>query len=160
MRDSANTLSVCVTSAIRIVAVARFTGNDATYSQVYASSWTFMEMGIAVVSGNLPLFRPLFEHFFRFKGTTMASKSSNLSNSNSRGEGEIPSSSRLGLTQRVDEWGFERISEDGTEAARSIRGIELLDRAIIVKTDFTVEEQTARPHEELENRMRYYFATG
>jgi hypothetical protein len=121
-----------------------------------------MEMGIAVISGNLPLLRPLFEHFFRLRGTTNAAKSSDFSNSLSHSRrGGLASRSR-GLNSKVDAQGFERISEDGTEAptqANSIRDIELGDRTILVKTDFTVVEQPARPEEYLGNGVKYFAST-
>jgi hypothetical protein len=60
---------------VRIEAVINFVATDATYTQVYAGCWTYMEMGIAVISGNLPLLRPLFGPFFHNKGlTTYASE--------------------------------------------------------------------------------------
>jgi hypothetical protein len=136
-----------------------FTANDATYTQVYASTWTFMEMGIAVISGNLPLLRPLFEHFFRFRGMTNAAKSSSLSDSLSHSRRGVLGSNNRALNSKVDAQGFERISEDGTEAptqANSIRDIELGDRTILVKTDFTVVEHHARSEEELGNRVKYF----
>jgi hypothetical protein len=138
-----------------------FTASDATYTQVYASTWTFMEMGVAVISGNLPLLRPLFEHFFRFRGMTSAAKSSDFSNSLAHSRRGVLSSKSRGLNSKVDAQGFERISEDGTEAptqANSIRDIELGDRTILVKTDVTVVEQAARS-EYLANRVKYFTST-
>ena len=121
-----------------------------------------MEMGIAVISGNLPLLRPLFEHFFRFRGNTKASKNSNFSNSLSRsGTGALASKSR-GLSSKVDAQGFERISEDATGAptqANSIRDIELGDRTILVQRDFTVVEQNATNGDKLADRVNYFAST-
>jgi hypothetical protein len=56
---------VCVTSIIRIVELTKFVVTNPTYTQVHASTWTTIEQGVAVVSGNLPLLTLLFERFFR-----------------------------------------------------------------------------------------------
>ena len=118
-----------------------------------------MEMGIAVISGNLPLLRPLFEHFFRHKGTTSVSNSSNLSKSPFHSRTGAHSGNNRGLNSKVDAQGFERISEDGTEPptqADSLRDIEMGDRTILVKRDFTVVEQNAPENHELGERVKYF----
>jgi hypothetical protein len=150
---------VCVTSAIRISALLSFTPNDATYTQVYASGWTFMEMGIAVISGNLPLMRPLFERFFRIRGATK--NNSNPSHSHSQSGNNLTGKSRF--ASKVDAEGFERISDDGSNGGitqpNSIRDIELGDRTILVKRDFIVEEEQihpSSPEQEFGNRVKHF----
>jgi hypothetical protein len=93
---------------------------------------------------------------------TQASKSSNFSNSLSHSRTGVLASKNRGLNSKVDAQGFERISEDGTEAptqANSIRDIELGDRTILVKKDFTVVERNVIPHEDLESRVKYFAST-
>ena len=51
----------------------------------------------------------------------------------------------------MDADGFERISDDGSNGPtqpNSLRDIEMGDRTILVKTDFTVEEEQAQPFPE------------
>jgi hypothetical protein len=48
---------------------------DATYSQVYTSTWTDLEQGVAVISGNLPLLAPLFDGWLRNRGAYYGSGS-------------------------------------------------------------------------------------
>lgn len=59
---------VCVASIIRIIELTKFVVTDPTYTQVHASTWTTLEQGVAVISGNLPLLAPLFERYFRQRG--------------------------------------------------------------------------------------------
>lgn len=156
-------------SAVRIAAIVNFVATDGTYTQVYASTWTYMEMGIAVISGNLPLMRPLFERFFRSKnGTTAygysASKDGKAqlgSNSGSRTLG-TGNRSVIGTSGRkVDGEGFERISDADTEAeairtmamdmGRNESDLELgnmrKDGRIIVTTEVTVQNTSdAKPN--------------
>ena len=66
------------------------------------------------------------------------------------------------MNSKVDAQGFERISEDETEArtqANSITDIELGDRTILVKTDFTVVEQHAMSGGDLGDRVKYFAST-
>lgn len=60
---------VCVASVIRIVELTKFVVTDPTFTQVQASTWTTLEQGVAVISGNLPLLAPLFEHYLRGRGS-------------------------------------------------------------------------------------------
>lgn len=60
---------VCIASTIRIVELTKFVVTDPTFTQVQASTWTTLEQGVAVISGNLPLLAPLFERYFRGRGT-------------------------------------------------------------------------------------------
>ncbi|KAK6073397.1 integral membrane protein [Seiridium cupressi] len=62
--------SGCVASVIRIVELLKFTPTDASYTQVYASTWTTLEMGVAAVSGNLPTLGPLVKIIWRRLGTS------------------------------------------------------------------------------------------
>jgi hypothetical protein len=94
-----------------------------------------MEMGVAVISGNLPLMKPLFERFLRSNSGTKATHPS-LSHSQ-----DI---SRITARRaKVDADGFERISDDGpdgsmTPSGNSTRDIELDDRAILVEKEISV----------------------
>jgi hypothetical protein len=96
-----------------------------------------MEMGVAVISGNLPLMRPLFERFFR-------------SNGGSKATGPIHSHysqdlSRLTRRGNVDAEGFERISDDGPDGSQSARtntpGIEMDNKGILVQKEVSVMTQ-------------------
>jgi hypothetical protein len=145
---------VCVSSAIRIVFIIQFVATDATYTQVYAGCWTYMEMGCAVISGNLPLLRPLFEPFFRIRGnTTFGSKgfkgSKDSKDSKSSNPSKLNTASQSGNLSHVartrDADGFERISDDGdTVGHRKGTGsdVELCDRSIMVKTDLVVTTES------------------
>jgi hypothetical protein len=125
-------ISVCISSAIRIVAVINFVTTDPTYSQVYAYSWTYMEMGIAVISGNLPLLRPLFKSFFRMTNQTLfASKGRIMPTQHGLASG-AGSQSYIASVKRSK--GFERMSEEIPQGS----DIEMGDRAILVETDFRV----------------------
>jgi hypothetical protein len=117
-----------------------------------------MEMGIAVISGNLPLLRPLFENFFRLQGSTFMSKGSKSQSQNHSRTGVLSKQSR-GLGSKLDAEGFERISEDETQAptqANSVQDIELGDRTILVRTDFRVEERSLSREEELGHRVKSF----
>jgi hypothetical protein len=99
-----------------------------------------MEMGVAVISGNLPLMKPLFERFFR---STTGSKVTYPTHSQEHTR----------ITARranVDEEGFERISDDGPDGslsarADSTRDIEMDDRTILVRKEFSVNTTTVVP---------------
>ena len=143
--------SVCVTSAIRIYYVATFVPTDGTYTQVYASSWTFMEMGVAVISGNLPLLKPLFERFLR---SNNGSKATYPTHSHSQDISRVTA-----RRANVDEDGFERISDDGPDSIttpsgnHSTRDIELDDRAILVKKEISVVTSNQVREDNREKRM-------
>jgi hypothetical protein len=102
-----------------------------------------MEMGCAVISGNLPLLRPYFETFFRIRGTTIFTKtgSSQPSKSDfSRGaSGNLSHSAR----SKVDSDGFERISDLTVGAReRNASDIDLYNRNILVKTDLIITTES------------------
>jgi hypothetical protein len=109
-----------------------------------------MEMGCAVISGNLPLLRPYFERFFRIRGATIFTKSGSSQpskNEFSRGAtGDLSNIAR----SKVDNDGFERISDDLPADARGGTGsdVELCDRTILVKTDLTVTTEAVRDLDE------------
>lgn len=109
-----------------------------------------MEMGCAVISGNLPLLRPFFEPFFRIRGATIFTKtgsSQRSKNDFSRGAtGNVSHVSR----GKVDSDGFERISDDGTTVGARGNGsdVELCERSIVVKTDLTVTTESVREVDE------------
>ncbi|RKU48546.1 hypothetical protein DL546_007390 [Coniochaeta pulveracea] len=150
---------VCVASIVRIVELTKFVVTDPTYTQVHASTWTTIEQGVAVISGNLPLLTPLFERFFRNKGTGYGSsgygKASRLPDSGAEGS----SSDRFGrranpklvfhgepgittvTAKRSHHDNYSLSDEESNMQADSTHGIELEDtRAILVKTQVTVTE--------------------
>jgi len=105
-----------------------------------------MEMGCAVISGNLPLLRPYFETFFRIRGATIFTKSgSSQPSKNEFSRGATGNLSQIARS-KVDSDGFERISDDVTVGARAGNGsdVELCDRTILVKTDLTVTTEAVR----------------
>lgn len=120
-----------------------------------------MEMGIAVISGNLPLMRPLFERFFRIRGATK--NGSNPSHSHTQSGNNLTGKNRF--ASKVDAEGFERISDDGSMGngnntqPNSLRDIELGDRTILVKRDFIVKEEQIHPpspEEEFGQRVKHF----
>jgi hypothetical protein len=98
-----------------------------------------MEMGCAVISGNLPLLRPYFEPFFRIRGNTIFTKTSSSQPSKDLSRGATGNLSNVARS-KIDSDGFERISDDVTMGGRGGSGsdVELCDRSIFVKTDLTV----------------------
>ncbi len=109
-----------------------------------------MEMGCAVISGNLPLLRPYFEPFFRIRGQTMFTKTgSSQPSKNDFSRGATGNLSHIARS-KVDIDGFERISDDLTVGARGANGsdVELCDRTIVVKTDLTVTTEELRDADE------------
>lgn len=161
---------VCVASVIRIIELTKFVVTDPTYTQVHASTWTTLEQGVAVISGNLPLLAPLFERYFRGRGTYgsgsgsgfgtgYGSKARKLESSGTRGgPGGSRTSKFTGGSPRAhlqDGMGTTTISaqrsgnrddpyrlsdEESQTQADSAHDIELDDRAILVKTQVTVTE--------------------
>jgi hypothetical protein len=119
-----------------------------------------MEMGVAVISGNLPLMRPLFERFFRIRGINSSKNGSNSTHSHLQSGNNLSGKSRY--ASKVDADGFERISDDGSighTQPNSLRDIELGDNTILVKTNFVVrEEQVAppSPEENIGNRLKHF----
>lgn len=93
-------------------------------------------MGIAVISGNLPLLRPLFEPFFRNKGQiTYASESS------------YPARSRRKSYANDGgmEGGFERIQEDTVSRSESQTELVVMGKKDIrVTMNYDVSTETAR----------------
>ncbi|KAN0092112.1 hypothetical protein V8E51_017959 [Hyaloscypha variabilis] len=72
---------VCLTSIFRFVALARINVKDITYTQVAPGLWTYIELGIGITCGNLPLLRPLFGRFLA--GTRSGTNNSGYGNSKS-----------------------------------------------------------------------------
>lgn len=112
-----------------------------------------MEMGCAVISGNLPLLRPYFEPFFRIRGNTIFTKSTGSSQpSKNNFTGNLSHvRSQTGRVTKRDSEGFEYISDDGTlGGVKTGHGsdVELCDRQIVVKTDLTVTTESIRDAEE------------
>lgn len=117
-----------------------------------------MEMGIAVISGNLPLLRPLFEQYFRTRDLTKNGSTNAVSQLHS--DSKLTAKNRF--TSNADANGFERISEDGSAGRtqpNSLKDIEMADRTIHVKTEYTVKEgeiNTQTPEEIIGNRVKYF----
>ena len=145
--------SVCVSSAIRIDAVIKYVTTDPTYTQEYAACWTYMEMGCAVISGNLPLLRPYFEACFRIRGITVFTKASSSQPSKSDfSRGAMGNLSHISRT-KVGSDDFERISDDLTVGPTGTGSdVELCDRMIVVKTDLTVTTEAVRDVDERKKR--------
>jgi hypothetical protein len=121
-----------------------------------------MEMGCAVISGNLPLLRPYFDSYFRVRGNTFFTKSSSSSlgasknNSGRLGGGSggtrnLSHMARGKIDHEID--GFERIGYDGAiiagrdRDARHGSDVELCDRTIMVKTDLMVTTESIKDEE-------------
>jgi hypothetical protein len=166
-------LFVCVASIIRIVELTKFVVTDPTYTQVHASTWTTVEQGVAVISGNLPLLTPLFERFFRNKGTGYSSsgygKASRLPDSGasdsandrfgSRANPKLVFQAEPGITtvtaKRSHHDNYSLSDEESNTQADSTHGIELEDtRAILVKTQVTVTEARMDQSETLPAEQR------
>lgn len=111
---------------------------------MYAATWTTLEQGVAIVSGNLPLLGPLFRSFFASKGNTLANSYGMSRGMTSRIGGTR--ASRLGFRNdgpmnitRISAsspklFTFERLDDD--EA--SIYGAGMDDKSIIVKKQVEV----------------------
>ncbi|KAK1751006.1 hypothetical protein QBC47DRAFT_351784 [Echria macrotheca] len=168
---------VCVASTIRIIELTKFVVTDPTYTQVQASTWTTLEQGVAVVSGNLPLLTPLFERYLR-RGNTTSGYSGSGSGSGymfgSKGRKTPGAAQAESVTADKyrpdkenpklnfhDEPGITTVSahprrpgpphdmyrlsdeESQTGTSDSAHGIELDDRAILVKTQVSVTQSTS-----------------
>ncbi|KAK7733033.1 hypothetical protein SLS53_008362 [Cytospora paraplurivora] len=142
----------CAASIIRIVEVVKAVPTDLPYTNAESSTWTAMEMEVAIFSGNLPSLAPLFGHFFRNKkGTKPPSypdvSGQSLSTTGQRGARSRHNRKSIHLT---DTDGFERISDDlyAQSKRESLCDMEMGDRAILVRTEFgysTEARNTARP---------------
>ncbi|KAH8906156.1 hypothetical protein BR93DRAFT_969368 [Coniochaeta sp. PMI_546] len=173
---------VCVASIIRIIELTKFVVTDPTYTQVQASTWTTLEQGVAVISGNLPLLAPLFERYFRGRGSYgsgsgsgygYGSKGRRLESSGTRGGpgGSRTSKSNSGNPRMNfhDPMGTTTISaqrsgprsdpyrlsdEESQTQADSVHDIELDDRAILVKTQVIVTESRGADTETHQNNQQ------
>lgn len=116
---------------------------DGSYTQVYAATWTTLEQGVAIVSGNLPLLGPLFRSFFASKGNTNANSygmsrgmtsriGTRASRLGFRNDGPVNITKISASSPRL--FTFERLDDD--EA--SIYGAEVDDKSIIVKKQVEV----------------------
>lgn len=105
-------------------------------------------MQVAILSANLPTLAPLFEHFFRnstksnYGGPTNGTNSANTKSSRHQGGLVYPQRSKSTTHD-----GFERISDDMDARSKgdSMRDLELGDRTILVKTEFSTVESKAVP---------------
>ncbi|KAI3396244.1 hypothetical protein diail_12388 [Diaporthe ilicicola] len=133
----------CVASVIRITEILKFSPLDATYNQVYAATWTTLEQGVAIVSGNLPLLGPLFRGFFASRGNTTANSYGMSRGMTSRAGMRV---SRLGFRNdgpmnitRISAssprlFTFERLDDDDA----SVYGSGMDDKSIVVKKQVEV----------------------
>ncbi|RFU34878.1 hypothetical protein B7463_g1456, partial [Scytalidium lignicola] len=138
---------VCLASVLRFIALLSINVKDITFTQVDPGIWTYLELGIGITSGNLPLLRPLFGNLM--KGNSKDYSSNIISNG-------LASGNRLGPSTRsrnppFDPNGFERMTDRGIPADDESLGdtgseIELrrVGEGINVKTDINikVEEQS------------------
>ncbi|KAF3395516.1 hypothetical protein DPV78_008733 [Talaromyces pinophilus] len=118
----------CIASTIRIVELTRFVPTDATYSQVYSSTWTDLEMGVAVISGNLPLLAPVFERFLGRNASTRRYYYYYYGSSGRDGPTSLSSTPH----------NFERFKDTDQHVRPRLGDMELDDRAILVKTQVDV----------------------
>ena len=87
-------------------------------------------MGIAVISGNLPLLRPLFERFFRNKGQTTSPT----------GDSYPLRSTNQSYTAHSAQGDFERIDEGAVSTSESlVDAVSIQNDAIKVTTYYSVE---------------------
>lgn len=135
--------SGCVASVIRITEILKFSPLDGSYTQVYAATWTTLEQGVAIVSGNLPLLGPLFRSFFASKGNTSAGSygmsrgmtsriGTRASRLGFRNDGPVNITKISASSPRL--FTFERLDDD--EA--SVYGAGVDDKSIIVKKQVEV----------------------
>lgn len=66
--------SVCLASIIRVPYVSHMSLVDASWSDVYGSIWTVVELNLGIVSACLPTLRPLFLHVFHGGYTARANR--------------------------------------------------------------------------------------
>lgn len=115
---------------------------------MFASTWTDLEMGVAVISGNLPLLAPLFDNFFRNRGSSKGrygttetpgsrsarSRADRITASKSGAHATVTSSGHLGKFDRLSDSESQTVFIDGHD-------IEMDDRAILVNTQINVTSQ-------------------
>ncbi|PQE32665.1 integral membrane protein [Rutstroemia sp. NJR-2017a WRK4] len=152
---------VIITSIIRLIALFSIDSKDLSFTQVEGGVWTYMEEGIGITCGNLPLLQPLFKHYF----------SSHTSHSHSHSEHNSPNyyvqssitakSSRPPSRKKARPGSYTRMSEelildgkDGIEMQPPSRRASEQDRdsdreriVIVVKTDVTVKKELGDPHQ-------------
>ncbi|KAK9792223.1 putative Integral membrane protein [Seiridium cardinale] len=129
----------CVASVIRIVELLKFTPTDASYTQVYASTWTTLEMGVAVTSGNLPTLGPLVKIIWRRLGTShdaSTKKSGAFTCSRSGPRLAYNEPAEVNASARHN---FERLSDSESQLEpSSTNDFELQESGIKVKKQITV----------------------
>ncbi|KAK9424192.1 putative Integral membrane protein [Seiridium unicorne] len=128
----------CVASVIRIVELLKFTPTDASYTQVYASTWTTLEMGVAVISGNLPTLGPLVKIIWRRLGTShdaSTKKSGAFTSSHSGPRLAYNEPAEVNASARHN---FERLSDSESQLEPSnTNDLELQESGIKVKKQIT-----------------------
>jgi hypothetical protein len=136
--------SACVTSIIRITEILKFGPLSESYTQVHAATWTILEQGVAIVSGNLPLLGALFRGFFAGKGDTTAGSygmsrvtKSRIGTGASRlgfrndGSGNV---TKISASSSPGLFTFERLDDDEP----SVYGIRVDNMSIMVKKQVEV----------------------
>jgi len=150
---------VCIISILRFVALAGINLKDITFTQVDPGVWTYVELGVGITCGNLPLMRPLFGSFFRNKDSSNASGGYSSHPLSGRLRSFGRSDARPTLNKSVvsahgyGASGFDRDSEehiigstaDAESSSMGKSDIEMQDAkgfqgGITVQTDFYVEE--------------------
>ena len=154
---------VCLTSIFRFVALLSINVKDLTFTQVAPGLWTYVELGIGITSGNLPLLRPIFGNFFAATSVFGSSRTKTKSK-NSLGYGA--QSRSTGGTNHISANGWNRMDDgrpvdiesmpdDGSE-------IELQKgRGITVKTEVDLEIEQVRGgiEQELQKQQRNQLGT-
>lgn len=130
--------STCVASIIRIVEVSKAVPTDLPYTNAQSSTWTAMEMQVAIFSANLPSLAPLLGHFLHNKKGTKPSypNASDQTRINSGRRGPSGSHDQKS-THLTSSDGPGRMSDDLSWQSRgdSLRDLELGDQTTLVKGD-------------------------
>ncbi|KUI64803.1 hypothetical protein VM1G_01243 [Cytospora mali] len=142
----------CVASVVRIVEVSKAVPTDLPYTNASASTWTTMEMQVAIFSANLPSLAPLFGHFFRNKkGTTPSFRINTSGQSRSKSGQRGPMGTHKPTSVRLTSSdGFHRMSDDdlySQSKVDSLRDMELGDRTTLVNTEQGCSAETKSPIE-------------
>lgn len=132
-----------LTPLLSLYAQTQLTLLSSIVSQVEAGVWTYMEIGIGITCGNLPLMRSLFRRFFESTGST--NRESRYPTAGSRSSRILGRSDNSQVDPKAPYRGegFERMDE---ESLGDGSDIELHDRrfkgdGIVVTTDVHIKEE-------------------
>jgi hypothetical protein len=145
------------------------TTNTKTVTQVEGGVWTYMEEGIGITCGNLPLLQPLFKHYFKPHDARSASLEHNppsyyvRSSITAKSKSTNPSSSKTvrgktagSYTRMSEEFILDATTDgsvhdkDAIEMHTRSRRTSEQDReriVIVVKTDVTVKKELGDQHQ-------------